>query len=113
MGNLILILVLSVEQTNDNGYIVTGGFSIDASETMDAILLKTDSNGDEEWCVTFGGVNSDECFEVHQTEDGGYIVAGLTYSYGEEGPDAWLVKFWCVWKSTTKYSIKTLRTVFR
>jgi len=84
---------VSVEQTNDNGYIVTGGFSIDASETMDAILLKTDSNGDEEWCVTFGGVNSDECFEVHQTEDGGYIVAGLTYSYGEGGPDAWLVKF--------------------
>jgi hypothetical protein len=84
---------VSVEQTNDNGYIVTGGFSVDASETMDAILLKTDSTGDEEWCVTFGGVNSDECFEVHQTEDGGYIVAGLTYSYGEGGPDAWLVKF--------------------
>ena len=83
----------AIEQTNDNGYIITGGFSVDADETMDAILLKTDSIGDEEWRVTFGGVNSDECSEVHQTEDGSYIVAGFTNSYGAGGQDAWLVKF--------------------
>jgi len=83
----------AVEQTQDNGYIVTGGFSVDADETMDAILLKTDSSGEEEWRVMFGGDSSDECLEVHQTEDGGYIVVGFTTSYGGGGQDAWLVKF--------------------
>lgn len=81
----------AVEQTHDNDYIVTGGFSVDADETMDAILLKTDSSGEEEWRVTFGEDSSDECLEMHQTEDGGYIVVGFTTLYG--GQDAWLVKF--------------------
>jgi len=44
---------------------------------MDAVLLKTDSTGNKEWRATFGGVESDMCFEVHQTEDEGYIVQVL------------------------------------
>jgi len=83
----------AIEQTNDNGYIVTGGFSENEYDRMDAILLKTDNTGNEEWCTTFGGGESDMCQEVHQTEDEGYIVAGFTNSYGEGGQEAWLVKF--------------------
>jgi hypothetical protein len=83
----------AIEQTKDNGYIITGGFTVNEYEIMDAVLLKTDSTGNEEWRATFGGVESDMCLEVHQTEDEGYIVTGFTNSYGEGGQEIWLVKF--------------------
>ena len=48
-----------------------------------------------EWDKTYGGTGWDEANCVQQTNDGGYILAGCTTSYGAEGPeglDFWLVK---------------------
>jgi hypothetical protein len=47
---------------------------------------------EEEWNETFGGTNHDSASSVQQTADGGYILVGLTISYGAGGGDAWLVK---------------------
>jgi len=45
-----------------------------------------------EWSRTFGGTSDDSAEWVVQTKDGGYAIAGNTYSYGAGGVDAWLVK---------------------
>jgi hypothetical protein len=41
---------------------------------------------------TYGGTYDDRAFSVQQTSDGGYIVAGRTYSSGAGNGDAFLLK---------------------
>jgi hypothetical protein len=44
------------------------------------------------WDKTYGGVNDDECFSVLKANDGGYILAGDTASFGAGETDVWLIK---------------------
>ncbi len=44
------------------------------------------------WARIYGGIGNDEAYSLHQTSDGGFIVAGSTSSSGAGGNDAWLIK---------------------
>ncbi len=71
------------QQTVDGGYIMAGSVqSTVASSTADVYLFKTDSNGNCLWSKTFGGSNEDMASYVQQTNDGGFIIAGSTSSFG-------------------------------
>ncbi len=81
-----------VRETPDGGYILTGITDWDDDIRIDeAWLLKTDSNGTEQWNKTIGRTGYDSVNSIHNTLDGGYILAGWTLSYGTGG-DAWLLK---------------------
>jgi len=82
----------SVRQTSDGGFIVAGQSSSFGAGNGDVYLIKTDSAGNAVWTKTFGGGNGDYAFSVQQTSDGGYVVAGGTFSYGAGNSDVYLIK---------------------
>jgi hypothetical protein len=95
----------SVVETVDHGYALTGvtnSFGDGALTSFrdlfivgnaDAWLVKTDSSGNELWNKTFGGPHDDGAFSLAQTIDGGYALAGNTYSFSDgDNTDFWLVK---------------------
>jgi hypothetical protein len=80
----------SVQQTTDGGYIIVGTtYSYDVNG--DFYLVKTDASGNKTWEQIIDSSSWDDAFSVRQTTDGGYIIAGDTGSYDENG-DAYLVK---------------------
>jgi hypothetical protein len=102
----------SVEQTSDGGYIISGSIHLAIEDDVDVWLIKTDSMGNRRWAKTYGGNEREFAYEVHQTNDGGYIVVG--YSQDDLGnSDVLLIKVdktECISKTIySKFNLKLIR----
>lgn len=80
---------ISVIQTNDQGYLISGILDVTASGGLgnssrsenrhaggDYWVLKLNSTGDIEWSKYFGGNATDTPEGIVQTDDNGFIIAG-------------------------------------
>jgi hypothetical protein len=92
-------------KTLSSGDFIIAGYSQSADGDVsqnkgqtDALVVKIDSWGDTSWVKTFGGTENDKFYSVIEAFDGGYLLAGSTFSsdgdvHGNQGSlDAWLVK---------------------
>ena len=101
--------IADIKQTSDRGYIVVGSsnstdgeVTADHDSSDDYWVVKIDTIGNIQWEKCYGGSQIDGASSVLQTSDGGYIVAGETYSndgdvagnHDTTGifPDFWLIK---------------------
>jgi hypothetical protein len=111
--------IWSVQQTTDDGYILGCTFvkmmMLNSEEGQpfyranrdflsSMVLIKTDSQGHEEWNRTYAGLNYSWCFCVRQTSDGGYIATGGGNASSDGSPDLFLLK------TNTVGSLQWLRT---
>ncbi len=87
---------ISVQETIDGSYIITGSTESYGVGGKDVWLIKTDLHGREQWNRTFGGSRDDIGTSVQAIGGGGYIIIG-----GANAPlaptddmtgDAWLIK---------------------
>jgi hypothetical protein len=108
IGGNIRDYLKKVVQTSDGGYII-GGYSDsqmfgdkteNAMGSYDYWVVKLDSSGEIQWENTIGGNGEDILYDIIQTNDDGYLLAGssnsnISFDKTEDSKgmkDYWLVK---------------------
>jgi hypothetical protein len=100
-------LAKSSQQTSDGGLIIAGYSTSSANGDVTGInhgfidvwVVKSDINGDIIWDKLLGGNNDEEALSIQQTTDGGYIVAGYSWSSANgdvSGTNHGLQDYWIV-----------------
>jgi len=78
-------------QTEDEGYVIAGYTFINDFNSQ-VYLIKTNSNGTQEWAKSYGGNNLDVGYSLYQTDDNGFIICGSECSFGYGYDDVYLIK---------------------
>jgi hypothetical protein len=82
----------SIEIVSTGGYIIAGITKSFGAGSDDVYLIRTKTDGDTLWTATYGGVWSDWGVDVEETADEGFVICGLTNSFGHGAYDLYLVK---------------------
>lgn len=99
---------ICIRQTTDGGYIFAGMANRNSGDVTgvhstgiaDFWIVKLNSTGTIQWQKSLGGSKEDYANSIEQTSDGGYIVAGQTFStdgdvtgnHSSNFSDCWVVK---------------------
>jgi hypothetical protein len=81
----------SIIQSTDGGYAIVG-YSQTYSSPYDVYIVKLNANGLLQWTRNIGGTGDDFGYNIIQTSDGGYAIAGQTNSFGAGVSDMYIVK---------------------
>lgn len=85
--------LFSLIRASDGGYVM-GGYA-NTLNNVNYWIVKTDSQGTKQWEKTYGEANWAASFARNacvETNDGGYIVTGITQAYGAGKNDLWIIK---------------------
>ena len=80
---------MSVQETQDNGYIVSG---MTGGQGEDVFLIRTNGDGEILWTNNYGGVDNEYGNSVQETTEGDFIIVGSTRSFGQGAYDVYLIK---------------------
>lgn len=102
---------ISIIQTNDNGFLITGTLDVTASGGLgnsksfakkhvggDYWAIKLNATGNKQWSKFYGGTFTDTPYDVIQTNDNGYILVGssdsndVDISNNKGSYDFWVIK---------------------
>jgi hypothetical protein len=77
--------------TPDSGYIFTGR-RYNPGRFMDVFVHKIDVNGDSVWARFYGGDDYDQGNCVEPTAESGFVIVGLTWSFGHGMYDYYMIR---------------------
>lgn len=83
---------INLLQTADGGYAIVGYTSSGGAIEEDVFLVRLNPQGEFLWSRTYGGEGEDNGWDLRETDDGGFIVAGFTNSYGAGKMDIYLLR---------------------
>ncbi|MCX6601485.1 MAG: hypothetical protein NT025_07970 [bacterium] len=81
---------LAMINTLDDGYLLAG-WTGSFGDEQDFWAVKTNASGDSIWSQVYGEPASDACCSADQAPEGGFVLAGWTWS-SESGDDFWLIR---------------------
>lgn len=81
----------SVQEVSGGGYILAGHVNPSIQGGYDVWILKLSSIGVINWQRYYGGNQDDWANFIQETEEGGYVAAGYTNSFGSGGWDFWVL----------------------
>ena len=85
--------LIGVRQTVDEGFVCAGVKDADSwTEGGKCWLIKTDKNGNLLWERTFGRNGANSAHDIQITSDQGYIIGGVTTSFGSGSRDIWVIR---------------------
>ncbi len=100
-----------VQPAVDGGYCAAGSFRASNEDSWDFYAVKTNSIGDIQWVRTYGGNADDLANSICAAQDGGFLLAGYTYSYSDNS-DIYLVRIdgdgdtlWTRFYGITEYDV--------
>lgn len=83
----------SVQALEDGGFVLAGQYVWPMLEGReDVYLVRTDSEGKRLWAKTYGGAEWDTAGAVQVLGDGGFLIAGITASFGVQGTDGYVIR---------------------
>jgi len=82
----------SLVQTAFGGFAIAGSTRSFGAGNYDVYLVRTDAAGTMQRNETYGGTSDEWAYSIVPTADGGYAMAGYSYSFGAGGGDVYLVK---------------------
>lgn len=97
-------VAFSIQLASDKGYIAAGRSNSNDGDVsgnhggLDYWVAKIDSTGALQWQKSYGGSGADYAYFIQTTDDGGYVMAGRTFSNdgdvsgNQGGFDCWLLK---------------------
>jgi hypothetical protein len=81
-----------IVQSNDGGFAIAVETTSFGAGGWDVMLVKTDVEGNLKWNKTFGGAGTDYVNSIIVANDGGYLMAGSTTSWGAGSDDLTVIK---------------------
>lgn len=76
----------------DGGFLLCGYTTSSGAGGSDMFIIKLDSSGTSQWSKTYGGGQSDVCFDALQMADSSYLLCGNTNSFGNGQSDGFIIK---------------------
>jgi hypothetical protein len=91
-GGAVTDLAHSIVALADGGFAVAGNTESKGAGSADVWVLRLDEAGNVVWDQTYGGAEWDYAYSIVALADGGFAVAGRTFSKGAGEEDMWVLR---------------------